>query len=65
MRLNLSTDYAIRIIVFLAKHAKTISSSKISKEIGVSSRYLLQIGAKLRNAGLVSVSYGPGGGYGF
>ena len=64
MQLNVSTDYAIRMVLFLAKNAKTVSSSKLSKELGVSSRYLLQIAAKLRNAGIVAVSYGPSGGYG-
>lgn len=64
MQINISTDYAIRVVVFLAKHVKTVSSSKLSKEIGVSSRYLLQIGAKLRDAGLIIVNYGPSGGYG-
>lgn len=64
MQLNISTDYAIRIVLFLAMNAKTVSSSKLSKEIGVSSRYLLQIAAKLRNSGIVAVAYGPSGGYG-
>lgn len=64
MQLNTSTDYAIRIVLLLAKHNKTVSSSKLSKELGVSSRYLLQIAAKLRDAGIVTASYGPSGGFG-
>ena len=61
--LNQSTDYAIRMILYLAKTACTVPSSKLSAAIGVSPRYLLQIGAKLRDAGLISVTYGTTGGY--
>ena len=63
MQLNQSTDYAIRIILYLAKTARTVPSSKLSAAIGVSPRYLLQIGAKLRDANLITVSYGTAGGY--
>lgn len=63
MQLNQSTDYAIRLILYLAKAAHTVPSSKLSKAIGVSSRYLLQIGAKLRDAGFITVSHGSNGGY--
>ena len=63
MQLNQSTDYAIRIILYLAKTARTVPSSKLSTALGVSSRYLLQIGARLRDAGMIRVSYGNSGGY--
>ena len=63
MQFNTSTDYAIRMILYLAKESKTVSSSKLSAAIGVSSRYLLQISAKLRDAGLIEVTYGGNGGF--
>lgn len=63
MRINQSTDYAIRMAVYLAQSACPIPSSKLSEAIGVSPRYLLQIGSKLREGGLILVSYGPKGGY--
>ena len=63
MQLNQSTDYAIRMILYLAKVSHTIPSSKLARAIGISPRYLLQIGAKLRDAGLVAVTYGVAGGY--
>ena len=63
MQLNQSTDYEIRLILYLAKAAHTVPSSKLSKAIGVSSRYLLQIGARLRDAGFITVSHGSNGGY--
>ena len=63
MQLNQSTDYAIRMILYLAQAAQTVPSSKLSAALGISSRYLLQIGARLRDAGMVRVSYGNSGGY--
>ena len=63
MQLNSTTDYAIRIIIYLAKNKHVVSSKKLSEIINVSPRYLLQIGAKLRDANLVSVTYGSSGGY--
>ena len=63
MQLNQTTDYAIRMILYLAQAAQTVPSSKLSAVLGISSRYLLQIGARLRDAGMVRVSYGNSGGY--
>ncbi|BDF58787.1 hypothetical protein CE91St36_16040 [Christensenellaceae bacterium] len=63
MQFNTSTDYAIRMILYLAKESKIVSSSKLSAAIGVSSRYLLQISAKLRDADLIEVTYGGNGGF--
>lgn len=63
MQFNTSTDYAIQLVLYLAKESKTVSSSKLSAAIGVSSRYLLQISAKLRDAGLIEVTYGGNGGF--
>ena len=63
MQLNQSTDYAIRMILYLAQASQTVPSSKLSAALGISSRYLLQIGARLRDAGMLRVSYGNSGGY--
>ena len=61
MQLNRSTDYAIRMLICLVKASEAVSSSRST--IGVSLRYLLQIGARLRDAGFISVSFGAVGGY--
>ena len=63
MQFNTSTDYAIRLILCLAKESKTVSSAKLAAAIGVSSRYLLQIGARLRDAGFIEVTHGGNGGF--
>ena len=62
MPLNRSTDYALQMVVYLAKARKTVSSSKLAAATGVSHRYLLQISAKLRAAGFIRAAHGPSGG---
>ncbi|OUQ20358.1 RrF2 family transcriptional regulator [Lachnoclostridium sp. An138] len=62
MQLNRSTDYAIQMLVYLAKAGKTVSSSKLAAAIDVSHRYLLQISAKLRAAEFIRAAHGPSGG---
>ena len=62
MQLNRSTDYAIQMLLYLAKAGKTVSSSKLAAAMGVSHRYLLQISAKLRAAGFIRAAHGPSGG---
>ena len=62
MQLNRSTDYAIQMLVYLAKAGKTVSSSRLAAAIGVSHRYLLQISTKLRAAGFIRAAHGPSGG---
>ena len=63
MWVSASTDYAIRMMICLVDAAGPVSSSKLARMIGVSTRYLLQIGARLRDAGMITVTYGSSGGY--
>ena len=63
MQLNKSTDYAIRLLICLAETPVPVPSSKLAVEVGVSQLYLLQIGAKLREAGFIKTAHGPTGGY--
>ena len=63
MWLNASTDYAIRMMICFAEAAGPVPSSNLARMIGVSTRYLLQSGARLRDAGMVTVTYGSAGGY--
>lgn len=62
MQINRSTDYAIQMLLYLAKEGKTVSSSKLAASMGVSHRYLLHISAKLRAAGFIRAAYGSAGG---
>lgn len=63
MKLNTSTDYAIRIMLYLAEKRGFVSSTELSKSISTSQRYALQIASELRDGGLVHVSKGMAGGY--
>ena len=63
MWVSASTDYAIRMLICLADATGPVPSSKLARMIGVSTRYLLQIGARLRDAGMITVTYGASGGY--
>ncbi len=63
MPFNKTKDYALRLILYLARNAQTVSSFKLSAAIGVSPRYLLQVRAKLRDAELIVATHGPAGGY--
>ena len=53
MKINTSTDYAIRILICLAKAGHVVSSSQLSQDLNISSRYVLLVLAKLQNAGMV------------
>ena len=59
MQLNRSTDYAIQMLVYLAKNGQT---TKLAASLGISHRYLLQISSKLRAAGFILAVHGPSGG---
>ena len=66
MKLNAATDYAIRMTLYLAHKSpndNAVSATNLSCALKKSSRYLLQIGASLRDAGIVTVIHGPSGGY--
>ena len=62
MQLNLTTDYAIRIVLYLAIKKTSVSSKEISQSLGVPSAYVLKITRRLAEAGLVSASVGMRGG---
>jgi len=61
--MNTSTDYAIRILIYLAEKNGVTASAEISQHLSISQRYLLQVAAKLRDGNLVNVAMGPEGGY--
>ena len=62
MQLNRSTDYAIQMLVCLVQNGQTLSSTMLPASLGISNRYLLQIGSKLRAAGFILAAHGASGG---
>lgn len=63
MKINSTTDYAVRILVYLGSTGRITSSGEIAKVMSIPSNYVPNIIKKLRDTGLVVARYGPKGGY--
>ncbi len=63
MRITLESDYAVRIVYYLAKAGVKTDAGTISEEVGVTVRFTLKILGKLSRAGIVKSFKGAAGGY--
>lgn len=63
MQLNKSTDYAIKILLFLKEKDKLKFQTEIADATGIPPKYLAAILAKLKKAGFVESLRGNKGGY--
>lgn len=64
MRFQKTTEHAIRVMVFLAKHTeKRFSARAIHETLDIPYKYLGRLMSKLAEAGLVQVEQGSLGGY--
>lgn len=63
MQLNISTDYAIRIVDYLALNGDTATSSEISGQMGIPQSVIATLATPLQKAGLLSTQRGSGGGF--
>ena len=63
LKLNKTTDYAIRVVVFLRKTGQWKTKIEISEEMGIPRKYLQAVLDKLREAGIVDSTRGINGGY--
>jgi Rrf2 family nitric oxide-sensitive transcriptional repressor len=63
MQLNVTTDYAVRAMVYLASEKRMVSGVEIAEKMQIPSAYLLTIMAKLKKAGFVTSKRGNVGGY--
>ena len=63
MKLKASIDYGVRAIVYLAIKGTTCSSKEISEKMDVPRDYLIQLGLRLRDCGLIQARPGKNGGY--
>ncbi len=63
MQINLTTDYALRCILFLSQQEGDVSSKEVSDAIKISREFVQRIMQKLRGAGLVAHTMGAAGGY--
>lgn len=63
MQLNVTTDYAIRMTLFLAILGTPMGSEDISKQMGIPKQIIAQIAKPLRDAGIIVTKRGVGGGF--
>ena len=63
MQLTSTTDYAIRIVCYLAAQRQMISTSELSQELSVPSSYIPKITKKLKQAGIIKACEGTNGSY--
>ena len=63
MQLNISTDYAIRSMLYLATCGRQASSSEISKAMAIPDNYLYAVMGKMKKAGLAKATRGVNGGW--
>lgn len=63
MQLNVTTDYAIRTVLYLGSKEQCRTAKEISEEMCIPPKYLVKVLVKLRKGGIVSSIPGQGGGY--
>lgn len=63
MQLNVTTDYAIRIILYLALRKEITTSKEIAAAMSIPQNYVLKITHKLVEAGLIKRLVGVQGGF--
>lgn len=63
MQLNITTDYAIRVLLYLSDKQKPVSSQEIASAMGIPGNYILKVCRKLREGELVQTERGKAGGY--
>lgn len=63
MQLKLTTDYAIRILMYLAWTKKITSSTEMAEAMSIPQKYLSKIIFDLKKAGFVNTHSGTYGGY--
>lgn len=62
MRLNVHTDYALRILMFLSAKQAQASVDEIATAYGISRNHLMKVSQKLTELGYVTAKRGRGGG---
>ena len=63
MQLTMTTDYALRCMMYLAGKEEVSSSPEIGEAVGINKMFVQKVLRVLRDAGVVSSTYGGTGGY--
>ncbi len=62
MQLSITTDYAIRITLYLLQHKQIVRSSELSEKLDIPKTYVLKVTKKLEKVGLIKSYQGASGG---
>ena len=66
MKLSKTSEYALRILIYMAKEPNQLyTASQLVKELGVSDKYLRRLMTDLSKAGFIKSVQGRDGGYTF
>lgn len=63
MQLNVTTDYAIRIVLYLSKRGGIVPSIELSEEMGIPKTSVLKIAKRLNQGGFIKAQVGTQGGF--
>lgn len=64
MSFKITTDYAIRIIIYMAHQGDKVSTAKeAAKQLGITYSYFNKVVTQIRKMGFIESVQGPGGGY--
>lgn len=64
MRFQITTDYAIRMIIYLAQHHNQVVTAKeMAEQLGITNGYVNKLAGKIKQAGYIDSIQGPVGGY--
>ena len=63
MQLKITTDYAIRMLKYLACKGGVIQSKEVAEQMGIPVKYLINLGGRLKEGGLINTHQGKYGGY--
>jgi Rrf2 family protein len=63
LQLNITTDYGVRVVIYLAQENKIVSSKKICTQTGIPCGYMHKIAIPLKNAGIIQEVRGSRGGF--
>lgn len=63
MQLNITTDYAIRTVLYLGSEGRSRTAKEIAEEMCIPQKYLIKILSKLRKGGIITSFSGYAGGY--
>lgn len=63
MQINRTTDYALRMLLYLGREKRPVFSSEIANNMKISRRYILSIARDLKSQGYIKSGMGIDGGY--